>query len=82
MFNILDKKPELLGLSIDERTAIIVSQDKFEVMGESYVIIFDGSFWSREGHGLKNLPNDNLFYFLRAGDKYDLRQRQVIQSKD
>lgn len=82
MFNILDNKPELLGLSIDERTAIIVNRDKFEVMGRSYVIMYDGKFWSREGSELKSLPKDNLFYFLRAGDKYDLRSRQVIVNED
>ena len=82
MFNILDNKPELLGLSIDEGTAIIVNRDMFEVMGRSYVIIFDGTFWSREGSELKNLPNSKLFYFLRAGDKYDLRQRRVILNED
>jgi len=78
MFNILEQRPELLGLSLDESTAIIVKGDQFEVLGKSYVIIFDGTFWSREGSDLKNLPTDNLFYFLRNGDKYNLRTRKVI----
>ena len=82
MFNILDQRPELLGLSVDESTAIIVQGDRFEVMGKSYVIVFDGSFWSREGSELKNLPNNNLFYFLRAGDQYNMRTRKVILSEE
>ena len=82
MFNILDQHPELLGLSVDESTAIIVQGDRFEVMGKSYVIVFDGSFWSREGSELKNLPNNNLFYFLRAGDQYNMRTRKVILSDE
>jgi cyanophycinase len=79
MFTILEKRPELLGLGIDEGTAIIVKGDSFEVIGKSYAIVFDGSFWSREGSDMKNLPMDeNLFYFLRSGDRYDMKQRHVI----
>ena len=79
MFNILEKRPELLGIGLDESTAIIVQGDSFEVIGKSYVVVFDGSFWSREGSELKNLPPDNsLFYFLRSGDKYDMIKREVL----
>jgi len=79
MFTILKKRPELLGLSIDEGTAVIVKGDKFVVRGRGYVLVYDGSFWSREGSRLKNLPDKtSLFYFLRAGDRYDLKRRKVI----
>ena len=82
MFNILDERPELLGIGLDESTAIIVQGNEFEVIGKSYIVVFDGSFWSREGSELKNLPSaNNLFYFLRPGDRYDLRNRKVILSK-
>ncbi len=80
MFDILKNRPELLGIGIDENTAIIVRGDQFEVMGASYVAVYDGSFWSREGTELKTLPEKtNRFYFLRKGDKYDLLNRKVIQ---
>ena len=80
MFRILKERPELLGISIDEGTAIVVQGDQFKVMGSSYALIYDGSFWSREGWDLKDLPEDNkLFYFLRQGDKYDLGKREVIE---
>jgi cyanophycinase len=80
MFDILEKRPELLGIGIDESTAIIVQGDMFEVIGKSYAIVFDGSFWSREGSELKNLPLDeNLFYFLRSGDRYNLKEREVLK---
>jgi cyanophycinase len=78
MFDILKNKPELLGVSIDENTAIVVRKDEFEVIGETYVIVYDGTFWSREGSNMKNLPDrSNMFYFLRSGDKYDLANRKV-----
>ncbi len=80
MFTILKKKPELLGIGIDESTAIVVKGGVFEVIGKSYVIIYDNSFWSREGSKLKQLPNKNeLFYYLQRGDKYNLRERKVIE---
>lgn len=83
MFEILKTHPDLLGISIDEGTAIIVHKNQFEVTGRSYVIIYDGTFWSREGSDLKNLPEkDRLFYFLRSGDRYDLLNRKVLQENN
>lgn len=80
MFDILKKRPELLGISLDESTAIIVKGNTFEVIGDSYVIVYDNSFWSREGSDLKNLPDkNNLFYFLKSGDKYNMRERKIIE---
>ena len=79
MLDILKNRPELLGVSIDEGTAMVVQKNQFKVLGDSYVIVYDGSFWSREGSDLKNLPpQDNLFYFLREGDQYDLKKRKVL----
>jgi len=80
MFTILENKPKLLGVGIDESTAIVVKGGAFEVIGKSYVVIYDNSFWSREGSKLKQLPNKNeMFYYLRSGDEYNLRERTVIQ---
>lgn len=80
MFSILDNHPELLGLGIDENTAIVVRGDTLEVVGKSYVLIYDKSFWSREGSDLKILPKENnLFYFLKAGDKYNLAERRILE---
>jgi len=80
MFEILKNRPELLGIGIDENTAIVVQGNQFEVIGENYVLIYDGTFFSREGIQLKKLPEKaNLFYFLRKGDKYDLLNRKVTK---
>ena len=79
MFDILKARPELLGISIDENTALIVSGDNAEVFGASYAIVYDGKFWSREGWDLKNLPDkSSIFYFLKSGDRYDLGKREVV----
>ncbi|KAI1095335.1 hypothetical protein F5B19DRAFT_441082 [Rostrohypoxylon terebratum] len=81
MFDILKVQPELLGIAIDENTALIVSKNDAEVYRGTYVIIYDGGFWSREGSELKHLPDSSsIFYFLKDGDKYDLGKRQVVVS--
>jgi len=78
LFEILKKHPNLLGIGIDEDTAIVVHGNEFEVIGENYVVIYDGNFYSKEGVSLKKLPKkSSLFYFLKKGDKYDLRNRKV-----
>jgi cyanophycinase len=80
LFEILKNKPELLGVGLDENMAIIVKGNQFEVLGNTYVLIYDTNFWSSEGSDLKNLPDKNkLFYLLRNGDKYDLYNRKVIK---
>jgi cyanophycinase len=79
MFEILRSHPELLGIGIDESTAIIVKGDVFEVTGKSYVVVYDGKFWSREGSDVKKLPEKGqIFYFLREGDRYNLKGRKII----
>ncbi|KAI0968367.1 hypothetical protein F4678DRAFT_198609 [Xylaria arbuscula] len=80
MFDILKVRPELLGFGCDENTALVVEGDEAHVVGASYCVFYDGGFWSREGSEEKNLPSkDRIFYLLRAGDKYDLAARKVIE---
>jgi cyanophycinase len=80
MYAILREHPGLLGIGIDENTAVVVQRDTMEVIGSSYVLVYDGSFWSREGSDQKILPEkDFLFYMLRSGDKYNLRLRKILE---
>ncbi|KAH8773695.1 hypothetical protein F5883DRAFT_548319 [Diaporthe sp. PMI_573] len=80
MFDILRVRPELLGFGIDENTALVVSGNDAEVIGASYIAVYDGGFWSREGSDLKNLPDSSsIFYYLRNGDRYDLAARKVVE---
>ena len=82
MFQILKNRPELLGIGIDERTALIVQGNTCDVIGQGKVLIYDGTFWSREGSYLKVLPSsEHLFYALGMGDRYHLKERKVIIDK-
>jgi cyanophycinase len=65
---VIEKHPHLLGIGIDEDTAIVVVGDSFEVVGKSLVAIYDNR---------RTLADEGRFYFLRAGDTYDLKTRQA-----
>ena len=62
--------PHLLGIGIDEDTAIVVRGDRFEVVGQSVVAIYDHQ---------RTLAGEGRFYFLRPGDSYDLKSRQAMR---
>ncbi|KAI1166013.1 hypothetical protein F5B18DRAFT_116837 [Nemania serpens] len=80
MFDILKVRPELLGFGCDENTALVVDGDDARVLGASYCAFYDGGFWSREGSEEKHLPPKNqVFYFLRNGDRYNLATRKVVE---
>lgn len=82
MFDILKVYPELLGIAIDENTAVIIEQNDMLVFGPSYVAIYDGTFYSDEGTDLKTgPPKDYSFYFLRDGQRYDLGARKVTEDE-
>lgn len=83
IFEILDNKPELLGIGIDESTGIVVQGDKFRVIGKSYVAIYDGTRWSEDKDTIYKLSKGSReFYTLKFGDEYDLRKRRVIKFND
>ncbi|MBU1013355.1 MAG: cyanophycinase [Bacteroidetes bacterium] len=78
IFEILKNRPELFGIGLDENTGIVVKGNEFEVIGNSFVAIYDGTRFSRERDTIYQLPADSKeFYFLRKGDKYNLKERKV-----
>ncbi len=83
MFQILEEHPELLGIGIDEYTAIVVKQDRFTVLGPSYVAIYDGTIWSEEKDSIYVAEKgERVFYLLKNGQEYDLTKRKVITIED
>jgi cyanophycinase len=81
MFEITEKKPELLGLAIDENTAILVSGNTFEVLGKSYVLIYDGTYWDQNSNDYLPLQKgEQKFHMLRVGRKYDMKERKVLNN--
>ena len=76
--------PELIGIGLEQATAILVQGDTLEVIGKSYVAIYDYNTIS--GAGAKHVAGDKEnftastgpFFFLHEGQKYDLAARKVI----
>lgn len=70
LIEIIEARPELLGIGLDEDTAIVVQGDRFEVIGQSYIAIFDHDHM---------LDSGGRFYFLEPGDIFDLKARQAFR---
>ncbi|MGH9314424.1 MAG: cyanophycinase [Vicinamibacterales bacterium] len=68
LVDVVRARPELLGIGIDENTAIVVRGDSFEVVGDSYVLIYDHT---------RRLDSGGEFYFLAPGDRYNLKTREA-----
>jgi len=73
-------KPEhdrssLLGLGVDEGTAMVVQGDRFKVIGSpgGSVLVYDPSTW---GEGL---PDKHKFIRLGVGSEYDLHERTPVK---
>jgi cyanophycinase len=80
MVDVIKTHPDLLGIGLDESTAIVVQRDVFEVIGVSYVCIYDIDQINgkpKNPVGL-NTPT-GPFYFLSKGQKFDLKFRKITR---
>ena len=72
LLEVIEAHPDLLGIGLDENTAIVVQGDEFEVIGASYAVIYDAE---------RRLDSGGQFYFLAAGDRYNLKTREVTRPR-
>jgi len=70
IIGVIEAHPELLGIGIDENTAIVVQGDEFEVIGASYVLIYDNRSMVGEG---------GRFYFIPPGGRFNLHTREATR---
>lgn len=70
LLEIMAAKPELLGIGLDEDTAIVVRNNRFRVIGQSYVVIYDTTH---------QIDSGGDFYFLEPGDQFDLLERKAYR---
>ena len=68
--DVIAKKPELLGLGLDEPAAIVVQGDRMEVIGRSVVGVYDG----KEHDGKR-------YYFLAPGEVFDLAAQKRVANQ-
>ncbi|WP_420152645.1 cyanophycinase [Siphonobacter sp.] len=87
-FDLIDfirQSPQLIGIGLDESTAIVVQQDQLEVLGKSYVAVYD--YQTIVGKGEPHVrdqqeqvtASNGGFILLGQGQRYDLRERKVIK---
>jgi cyanophycinase len=69
MIPVLQAHPELLGLSLDEGTALHVHRGVATVLGKSKVAVFDPRAWT---------PDSPRYLLLEAGQRYDLARRRLL----
>jgi len=67
---VIERFPNLLGIGLSERTAIIVTGDRFEVMGAWKVAVHDNT--------RPYQPWEKPYFVLSAGDVYDMNTRSIV----
>ena len=72
LLQVIDRHPDLLGIGLDESTAIVVHGNRFEVIGKSKAAIYDAKH--------KPAAGQERYYFLSPGAQFDLKKRRVLKS--
>lgn len=73
LIDVIAARPHLLGIGIDENTAIVVQGDRFDVIGQGYVAIYDAK---------RTLPSGGRFYLMAPGDRFDLATREASRRSE
>lgn len=68
MLPVIASHPDLLGIGIDEATAIVVRGDRFRVIGASKVAIYDAG----------TIRNRSPYFFVHPGEQFDLQSRGIL----
>ncbi len=71
LLQVVDRHPHILGIGLDEGTAIVVERNQFEVIGCSMVAIYD--------HRYRPSPGKPRYFFLTPGARFDLAGRRVVE---
>jgi cyanophycinase len=81
----IKQAPEMIGIGLEQATAVLVQRDTLTVIGKAYALIFD--YNTIIGNGPKHVVNgkenynasNGPFFFLHEGQQYDLKNRRVIE---
>jgi cyanophycinase len=85
LVDFIKKAPQLIGIGLNEATAVVVQRDTLQVIGKSFVAIYDYNTIINNGekhvvNGREDYTASNgPFFFLSEGQRYDLANRQVIK---
>jgi cyanophycinase len=67
LVTVVDRYPHLLGLGVDDNTALVIRGDIAEVIGSGRVTVYDNQ--KHGGHG---------YFWLKSGEKLDLVKRKTM----
>ena len=73
MLPVIRKHPHLLGIGIDESTALFVRGNTAEVIGKSKVLFYDIA--------LEKTGGEKFYTTLDPGERYDLKSRRKLHGK-
>ncbi len=79
LLEVINAYPDLLGIGLDENTGIVVQGNEMEVIGASFVAIYDYNLWPENPNNTQTLNNGGKFFLLRSGDRYNVNTRQVTE---
>ncbi|SEN33856.1 cyanophycinase [Mesobacillus persicus] len=88
LISAIGENQELVGIGIDENTAILVEGDHFEVIGEHQVFVIDGKsgslvdFVRSENGGEELTITDFKLHALTAGYYFNLSSREIMKRKE
>ena len=78
LLKVLAIYPHLLGLGIDEGTALLVTEERADVIGRSYVAVYNSSeWWAAVDCGREKMGHDP-FFLLGDGQALDLVTRLPV----
>lgn len=80
LISLVAENPKLLGIGIDESTAIIVNpDDTFDVIGDRSVVVYDGLGADVKISPAKDISVHNArLFILKKGDSFDFNARNVL----
>ena len=70
MIPVIERHPGLLGVAIDESTALMVSGGVASVLGKSKVALYDARRWADE---------TSRYFFLEKGERFDIGTRRKLK---
>lgn len=81
LISLVLENPEIMGIGIDEVTAIIVSSGQiFEVIGRNNVIVYDASLAQVDTRSLRAISGHNLrMHILKPGDRFHIKMKKVLE---
>lgn len=84
LISVVAENPKILGIGIDESTAIVVNpDDTFDVIGDRSVIVYDFSGAEVNISPTKEISAHSIkMFILRQGDQFDLKARKAFRHRN